>query len=107
MGNQFYFKNTMGPAKGKGGKLGKMGGKSGAKRHTTKAIKETILGITKPAIRRLARRGGVKRISSLIYDETRVVLRHFLENVIQDLPTPNTPRERPSPLSMSSTPSRD
>merc|ERR1711990_970244 len=33
---------------------------------------------------RLARRGGVKRISSLIYDETRVVLRHFLENVIQD-----------------------
>jgi len=26
-------------------------------------------GITKPAIRRLARRGGVKRISSFIYDE--------------------------------------
>merc|ERR1712195_353773 len=32
----------------------------------------------------LARRGGVKRISSLIYDETRVVLRNFLENVIKD-----------------------
>jgi len=28
-------------------------------------------GITKPAIRRLARRGGVKRISGLIYEETR------------------------------------
>ncbi|RXN04608.1 histone [Labeo rohita] len=27
-------------------------------------------GITKPAIRRLARRGGVKRISGLIYEET-------------------------------------
>ena len=75
----------MGPAhRGKGGKLGKISGKQGAKRHTTKAIKETILGITKPAIRRLARRGGVKRISSLIYDETRVVLRNFLENVIRD-----------------------
>ena len=38
-------------------------------------------GITKPAIRRLARRGGVKRISGLIYVETRGVLKIFLENV--------------------------
>jgi len=41
-------------------------------------------GITKPAIRRLARRGGVKRISGLIYEETRGVLKVFLENVIRD-----------------------
>ena len=34
----------------------------------------TCAGITKPAIRRLARRGGVKRISGLIYEETRGVL---------------------------------
>ena len=34
-----------------------------------------------PAIRRLARRGGVKRISGLIYEETRGVLKIFLENV--------------------------
>ena len=40
--------------------------------------------ITKPAIRRLARRGGVKRISGLIYEETRGVLKIFLENVIRD-----------------------
>lgn len=33
------------------------------------------------AIRRLARRGGVKRISGLIYEETRGVLKTFLENV--------------------------
>lgn len=72
------------------GKLGKQGkvigkhGKAGAKRLVSKAIKEHILGITKPAIRRLARRGGVKRISSLIYDETRIVLKAFLENVIRD-----------------------
>lgn len=67
------------------GKVGKGYGKVGAKRHgTKKSIRETIMGITKPAIRRLARRGGVKRISSLIYEETRVVLRSFLENVIRD-----------------------
>ena len=66
------------------GKGGKTGGITGAKRHQTKQIKETIMGITKPAIRRLARRGGVKRISSLVYDETRLVLRAFLENVVRD-----------------------
>jgi len=42
---------------------------------------QRALGITKPAIRRLARRGGVKRISGLIYEETRGVLKIFLENV--------------------------
>ena len=64
------------------------GGKSGAKRFASKkSLKETILGITKPAIRRLARRGGVKRISSYIYEETRAVLRSFLENVIRDAVT--------------------
>jgi len=41
----------------------------------------SLSGITKPAIRRLARRGGVKRISGLIYEETRGVLKIFLENV--------------------------
>merc|ERR550537_87506 len=71
-----------GRGKGKGA-LG--GGKSGAKRFASKkSLKETIMGITKPAIRRLARRGGVKRISSYIYEETRAVLRSFLENVIRD-----------------------
>ena len=47
----------------------------------------TAAGITKPAIRRLARRGGVKRISGLIYEETRGVLKVFLENVIRDAVT--------------------
>ena len=42
-----------------------------------------LTGITEPAIRRLARRGGVKRISGLIYEETRGVLKIFLENVSQ------------------------
>ena len=38
-------------------------------------LRDNIQGITKPAIRRLARRGGVKRISGLIYEETRGVLK--------------------------------
>ena len=70
--------------KGGKGKGGKGYGKVGAKRHSKKAIRETILGITKPAIRRLARRGGVKRISALIYEESRAVLKNFLESVIKD-----------------------
>ncbi|XP_043229769.1 histone H4-like [Amphibalanus amphitrite] len=49
--------------------------------------REHVQGITKPAIRRLARRGGVKRISGLIYEETRGVLKVFLENVIRDAVT--------------------
>jgi histone H4 len=32
----------------------------------------------------LARRGGVKRISSFIYDDSRAVLKNFLEQVIKD-----------------------
>ena len=71
------------------GKGGKGLGKGGAKRHrkvlrdNIQWVPPTILsdhswsirGITKPAIRRLARRGGVKRISGLIYEETRGVLK--------------------------------
>ena len=61
------------------GKGGKGLGKGGTKRHR-KVLRDNIQGITKPAIRRLARRGGVKRISGLIYmyEETRGVLFHWL-----------------------------
>ncbi|XP_003381443.1 histone H4 [Trichinella spiralis] len=68
------------------GKGGKGLGKGGAKRHR-KVLRDNIQGITKPAIRRLARRGGVKRISGLIYEETRAVLKSFLENVVRDAVT--------------------
>ena len=61
-------------------------GKGGAKRHR-KVLRDNIQGITKPAIRRLARRGGVKRISGLIYEETRGVLKTFLEGTIRDAVT--------------------
>jgi hypothetical protein len=49
-----------------GGKGGKGLGKGGAKRHR-KILRDNIQGITKPAIRRLARRGGVKRISASMF----------------------------------------
>ena len=57
-----------------------------AKRHRI-IIREVIEGITRPAIRRLARRGGVKRISLPIYEATRGELRTFLKNVIRDAVT--------------------
>jgi histone H4 len=58
-------------------------GKGGSKRHR-KVLRDNIQGIGKPAIRRLARRGGVKRISGLVYEEIRGVLKVFLESVIRD-----------------------
>ena len=70
--------------KGKGGKLGKISGKAGSRRTTTKSLKATIMGVTKPAIRRLARRGGVKRLSAMIYDESRLIIRNFLQSIIRD-----------------------
>ncbi|OAF66053.1 hypothetical protein A3Q56_06231 [Intoshia linei] len=81
------------------GKGGKGLGKGGAKRHR-KILRDNIQGITKPAIRRLARRGGVKRISGLIYEETRGVLKIFLENVIRDAVTYTEHRKRKTVTAM-------
>lgn len=67
-----------------GGKSGKGFGKLIGSKRLNRTGKDIILGITKPAIRRLARRGGVKRISADIYEETRKVLKSFLESVIRD-----------------------
>ena len=56
------------------------------KRHS-RTLRDNIQGVTKPAIRRLARRGGVKRISGAMYNETRAVLKIFLTDVIKDAVT--------------------
>lgn len=64
------------------GKGGKGLGKGGARRHRT-ILRDNIEGITKPAIRRLCRRGGVKRIAGLVYNETRGALKVFLSKVIE------------------------
>ena len=65
------------------GKGGKGLGKGGAKRHR-KVFRHNIEGISRPAIRRLARRGGIKRLSGLVYDEIRETLKVFMTNVIRD-----------------------
>lgn len=60
---------------------GKGGKGLGNKRHS-KVLRDNIKGITKPALRRLARRAGVKRISGLMYEELRTVTKLFLQKVI-------------------------
>ncbi len=63
-----------------GGK-GKVGTKrTMQKRHT----RCSITGITKGDIRRLARKGGVARISSFVYDDARVAIKGFLEHVVKN-----------------------
>lgn len=59
-------------------------GEKGLRRHRRNVLRDNIQGITNPAIRRLARRGGVARISHNVYGETRCVLKVFLENIIRD-----------------------
>ena len=82
------FRIQMAAGQGKGGKGVGGKGKVGTKRITQKrSAKASIEGITKPAIRRLARRGGVKRISSFVYDDTRQVLKGFLEGIVRDAVT--------------------
>ncbi|KEQ72829.1 histone H4 [Aureobasidium namibiae CBS 147.97] len=66
---------------------GKGLGKSFAKRHR-KILRDNIQGITKGSIRymfrRLARRGGVKRISATIYEEVRAALKTRLTMVTHE-----------------------
>jgi histone H4 len=69
------------------------------KRHR-KILRDNIQGISKPAIRRLARRGGIKRISSYFYEEARGVLRKFLENLIKDTITYTEHANRKTVLAM-------
>lgn len=52
----------------------------GRRRHR-KVLKDTIQAVTKGDIRRLARRGGVKRISAGIYNEARAAMKDFMIKV--------------------------
>ncbi|CAJ0605745.1 unnamed protein product [Cylicocyclus nassatus] len=58
-------------------------GTNPSKKRPIKMIQRCVCsGITKTAIRRLARRAGVQRISEDIYEEIRCVLHLFIEEVI-------------------------
>ncbi|KAK3645726.1 hypothetical protein LTR56_008913 [Elasticomyces elasticus] len=72
-----------GKGKGKGGFGLGLGHKS-LKRHR-KIMRDNLQGVSKGDIRRLARRGGVKRISGMLYQDTRLVLRQYLEKVLKDV----------------------
>ncbi|XP_014562658.1 hypothetical protein COCVIDRAFT_83427 [Bipolaris victoriae FI3] len=54
------------------------------KRHM-KIQRDSIHGITKGDIRRLARRGGVKRISAIVYSDIRQALRERLARILKDI----------------------
>lgn len=68
----FQYISTMTPVAGRGGM------------RRASQVQDKLQGISDAAIRRLARRGGVKRISHGIYEETRRVIKNFLEWVIRD-----------------------
>ncbi|OCL11287.1 histone-fold-containing protein [Glonium stellatum] len=57
-----------------GGPAGRGLGKGKAFKRHRKVLKDNIQGVTKGDIRRLARRGGVKRISANIYEDVRSAL---------------------------------
>lgn len=65
----------------RGGRKGGLG--KGVPLRHRKVLRDNIMGITKPAVRRLARRAGCIRISGLVYEETRSVLKNFLDGVIR------------------------
>ncbi|KAF9889414.1 hypothetical protein FE257_007315 [Aspergillus nanangensis] len=55
------------------------------RRHIRRKLRDNIMGITRPAIRRLARRGGVVRIKKEVYDEIRVVIKTRIAEVLQQV----------------------
>jgi histone H4 len=58
--------------------------KGSATKRQKKVVSENSKSVTKGSIRRLARRGGCKRISGEIYDEVRKTLKSFVEGVVRD-----------------------
>lgn len=69
---------------GKIGGAGGMGGKGKMASMKFRRLKElkTTTGITKPAIRRIARRSGVKRIAGPVYEEVRIELENYVTKIL-------------------------
>ena len=58
--------------------------KKGGTKRPRKVLRDNIQSATRSAVRRLARRGGVKRLSGLVYEEIRGVLKNVLESIVHD-----------------------
>jgi len=69
----------LGKGKSVAGQFGK-----GFKPRRRKITKDSLYGISKGDIRRLARRGGVKRLSASVYDEIRASMRTYLDKILGD-----------------------
>ncbi|KUJ16372.1 histone-fold-containing protein [Mollisia scopiformis] len=81
---------SSGAGKERSGPGGRGLGKTSSKTHkplkrNRKIIKDTIIGITKGDIKRLARRGGVKRISGTIYNGIREAMKDHLATILKDV----------------------
>jgi len=46
-------------------------------------LRDNINGITQPALKRILRRAGVKRINSMVYEELRGILKVYVENIMR------------------------
>ena len=66
----------------KGKKSGESKAVSG--KRVKKVLKDNSKSITKGSVRRMARRAGIKRISGLLTEEVRGVLKGFVEKVVSD-----------------------
>lgn len=59
--------------------------KPGARKNRPRKIfRDNIQGLTKPAILRLAHRSGIKRLSGLVYEEMRGVIKIFVEDLVKN-----------------------
>ena len=59
-------------------------GKSNAGKRVKKVLKSNASSVSQGSIRRLARRGGVKRIAGPVYGEIRSCIRSFTDGVVRD-----------------------
>ena len=50
-----------------------------------KVLMDNIDGISKPALQRILRRAGVKRIKCQMYDELRSIMKRYMENIIKNI----------------------
>jgi len=55
-----------------------------AQKKRRRVLRDSIQGISRPAIKRMARRGGVKRLSSAVHEEMRNLIKAFTESIVRD-----------------------